>query len=516
MKVSNVNEVYVNEKYKYLGKNTLLFTISSFGTKILSFFLIPLYTNVLTTAEYGTADLIATTATLLIFILTLNISDSVLRYALDIHNGVPNSKIVQSGIIARNRAGQDAGDDSAQRDLDQEAVLSYGNRVIILGTLICVLGLGVIAFLGLVDWPLHYFFYIVLYFFASAFYQMMSNYLRAIDKVAAVAVAGVLSSLITIICNIVFLLIIRLGIDGYILSMVIGPIISAVYCMLVAGAPVKTYFISSCSKAMEGEMRKYCIPLIFNNIALWSNMFIDRYFVTLICGIDANGIYSVATKIPVILATCYTVFGQAWNLSAIKEFDPEDSDGFFSKTYEGINALICSICSLLILLNLPLAHILYAKDFFGAWQYSSVLLVYVLFDSFAMLVAGVFSAMKKTNIIATSTVISSICNMALNFTLIPVCGPLGAAIATDIAYFVMWAIRMIYVKKYIRLRLHLGYDCCVYGIIILQIVFEHLPGHVYVGQSACFLLILVFSRKELKAMIGPMKTLLHGYIKRRN
>lgn len=174
---------------------------------------------------------------------------------------------------------------------------------------------------------------------------------------------------------------------------------------------------------------------------------------------------------------------------------------------------MCSICSILILFNLPLAHILYAKDFFSAWQYSSVLLIYVLFDSFAMLVAGVFSAVKKTNIIATSTVISSICNIALNFALIPVLGPLGAAIATDVAYCVMWVIRMVYVKKYIKLRLHLGLDCCVYGLIILQIVLEHLPEHFYFGQITCLLLILILSRKELKAVARPVKSLIRSKIK---
>ena len=52
----------MKDKLKYLGKNTLLFALSSFSTKILLFLLVPLYTSVLTTAEYGTADLITTTA----------------------------------------------------------------------------------------------------------------------------------------------------------------------------------------------------------------------------------------------------------------------------------------------------------------------------------------------------------------------------------------------------------------------------------------------------------------------
>ena len=73
----------MKDKYKYLGKNTIIFAISSFGTKILSFLLVPLYTAVLTTSEYGVADLITTTATLLVFVLTINIASSVLRFTLD-------------------------------------------------------------------------------------------------------------------------------------------------------------------------------------------------------------------------------------------------------------------------------------------------------------------------------------------------------------------------------------------------------------------------------------------------
>ena len=61
------------EKYKYLLKNVLLFGISNFVPKILVFLMVPLYTNVLTTAEYGTVDLLQTTLSLTIPIVTINI-----------------------------------------------------------------------------------------------------------------------------------------------------------------------------------------------------------------------------------------------------------------------------------------------------------------------------------------------------------------------------------------------------------------------------------------------------------
>lgn len=73
----------MNNKYKELGKNVFLFTLSGFIPKILSFILVPLYTSYLTTYDYGISDLIVTTVQLLIPILTLDIQDAVMRYSLD-------------------------------------------------------------------------------------------------------------------------------------------------------------------------------------------------------------------------------------------------------------------------------------------------------------------------------------------------------------------------------------------------------------------------------------------------
>lgn len=65
----------MNTKAKYLIKNTGILTISNFSSKILVFLLVPLYTSVLSTAEYGTYDLAISTVTLLYPILTVNIVD---------------------------------------------------------------------------------------------------------------------------------------------------------------------------------------------------------------------------------------------------------------------------------------------------------------------------------------------------------------------------------------------------------------------------------------------------------
>ena len=454
-------------KYRYLYKNTAIFAVSSFSTKILSFLFIPIYTAVLTTTEYGTADLINTTGILLIYILTVNIADSVLRFSIE-------------------------------KVEDSEKILSFGIKVLFTGTIICALLLGLACYVELSNWPVIYYVFIFLFFVSSAFYQIMTNYLRGIDKVSAVAVSGVISSGVIIGSNILFLVVIKVGILGYLISMVTGPIVASIYCIFAAKKTIRQMFFSKLEKATQIGMLKYCMPLIFNNIALWINGSLDKYFVTGICGTAETGIYSVAGKIPHILDTCIIVFCQAWNLSAIKEFDPEDKDGFFSKTYNVYGAVMAVGCSMIIIMNIPLARFLYSDDFFIAWRYSSILVIATMFNTLTAFIGSIFSTARSTHIIATTTILSAVINTILNIILIPKLGPSGAAIATVIAYFAMWQIRLLYLKKIMRLNYNFLKNIVTYALLVLQVIFEHHLNHFYVGQIMCVCFLMIINLSELK------------------
>lgn len=76
----------MKKKYSYLSNNVKLFTISSFGQKILSFLLVPLYTSYLNTQEYGIIDLVATTINIIIPIFSLNIAEGIMRFTLEEKN----------------------------------------------------------------------------------------------------------------------------------------------------------------------------------------------------------------------------------------------------------------------------------------------------------------------------------------------------------------------------------------------------------------------------------------------
>ena len=64
---------------KSLLKNTIIITIGKVCTQMISFFLLPLYTGILSTEEYGTVDLLNTLVSLLLPIVTFQIEMAVFR-----------------------------------------------------------------------------------------------------------------------------------------------------------------------------------------------------------------------------------------------------------------------------------------------------------------------------------------------------------------------------------------------------------------------------------------------------
>lgn len=454
------------KKYNYLMKNTLLFTISSFGSKIVTFLLVPLYTLVLSTGDYGTADLISTTAYLLIYVFSLNIADGVLRFAIE-------------------------------RKQKQDEVLACGVNVLFKGTIVLCVVMAIVAKLNLINWEKCYYFFLLATFFAIAIYQLLSNYLRAIDHVASVALAGIISTVVTVVFNIYFLVVLKIGIFGYLFAMILGPSASALFCLSIIIKNKHVILLRNKNPLLLKSMLNYSIPLIFNSVAWWMNSSLDKYFVTALRGVATNGIYAISYKIPTMMSMFQQIFSQAWNLSAIKEFDTEDKDGFFAQTYSFYNAALVVVCSALILLNIPIAKFLFSNNFFEAWKYSSVLLLSILFSGLSGFVGSIFTAVKNSKIFAVSTVISAVINVALNSILIPIAGAQGAAIATATSFASIWIIRLICAKRYINWHINLIKDSLVYGLLILQVVCEHSASHGYLGQIVIFLTIIILYKKYI-------------------
>lgn len=462
-------------KYKYLIKNMGLLTIANFATKLLQFFLVPLYTNILTTTEYGTYDLFNTTVGVLVPILTLNIQEAVIRFALD-------------------------------KNYKRDAIVSVGTKYILISNAIIAAGLAVNSVFGFSELAKQYAVFFFLMFLTQSVSGFASSYTRGIDRIADLSASSVAASAVTIGLNILFLATFKLGLPGYFLANVIGPLVQSVYLMIM-GHMLKDTHLPMGYKPEQKEMLKYSEPLIANSVAWWVNNVSDRYVVIFFCGLAANGIYSVAGKIPAILNVFQTIFNSAWTLSAVKDFDPEDKDGFFSKTYRAYNCLMTVVCSLVIISDKILARFLYAKDFYVAWRYVPWLTIAILFGALSGYVGGFFSAVKDSKVFATSTVVGAVSNVIMNIIFTPIVGPLGAAIATAISYVEVYIVRYIQSKKYIKLRINFTRDVLSYILLVVQsIVILLISNNVvlYSTLGGLFVLILLLYLRDIKLVIGKV------------
>lgn len=464
------------KKYKDLSKNIILFTISSFGQKILAFLLVPLYTSVLSTGEYGTVDLVSTTVSLLLPMFTVNISEGVMRFTLE-----------------------------NKKDKDY---LGCGAKITCIGAVILL-----VVMLGISMTPIlknyHYLFpWLYFIFLINAIYNLQQNYLRAVDCIPIMVTASLVNSGVMMGLNVLLLTVFRLGITGYFISLFMGLFIAVIF-MEVRIKFHRKICLDIVDKKIQTEIVKYCIPTVFTALAWWINSSLDRYFVTAICGVDQNGIYSIAYKIPTILGIFQNIFVQAWTLSAITEFDENDTDGFFGNTYEIYNSMMVLICSGIVLFNILLSKILYSNEFFNAWHSVPLLVLSSLFSALSGYLGSIFSAVKDTKTCAISTIVSALVNSGMNFILIKKYGIVGAAIATVSAYIVAWLIRMIVSRRYINMKISLVRETITYVLLFIQVIFAMSESHYYIAQILIIMLIVLVNIKFYKS---AFKQLINKYL----
>ena len=411
----------MREKNKSLLKNIGLFTLGSFGSKILSFLLVPLYTAVLSTSEYGTVDLITSTASLLTPILLLSIFDATLRFGMD---------------------------DSYKK----EDVLSTSIRIAVVGSLVLIGGTVVVAATGIVKIDKIYLTFLCVYFIIGALNQIFNLYLRAKNQAGVIAASGVLCTLITCCSNIVLLVIFKWGIIGYMISNTIGVLIQNLYQLFVGKIYKDVKFLKF--RDLTRPMVTYSIPLIANSLSWWINNASDRYILTYLRGIAENGIYSVSYKIPTLLSMFQGIFYNAWSISAIAEFDENDNDGFIGTNYSLYGFISLATCSSLLVINVPLASFLYKGDYFIAWKCVPFLLLGTVFSGISQFEGSLFAATKNTKSVAKTTVIGAIANTVCNFIFIYYFGAVGAALATLIGYFVTWCLRTKHLHSFVKMKVN--------------------------------------------------------------
>lgn len=449
-------------KLKYLFKNTVLYSISTFSTKLISFLMVSFYTSVLSAELYGKIDIIFTTINLLIPIAALSINNSILRFSLDKETN--NSNVFLVGL----------------------SVTSIGSIIVLLLSLIinCFFEY---AFLG------------GILIIVEIFYLFFLEYVRGLGKNGVYVTCNIFLVALTAFLNILFLGKINLKVEGYLYAYILAyAICNLILIAYINPRSVLKNVVPKKIKSDSHEMLRYCIYLIPNSIFWWITNSSDRYMIVFFIGSAFNGIYSVANKIPTIVTSIFQIFIQAWQLSAIKEQGSKNEERFVNDVYKILFTVLSLVVSLILLIIKPFMSVYVSDSFYSAWQSGAILLLSGMFNILASFVGIQYVVIKNNKMNMYTTLLGAIVNIILNAILIPLFQLNGAAIATCVSYIVVLIVRLFDTKKYLKIEKNMLYFCLVL-ILITQEIFLFIGGIIGVAVDLItFLLIFIASVANLK------------------
>lgn len=469
------------EREKKLASNLLLFAVGNIGSKLLQFLLVPFYTAVLNPDQYGITDILQTGSSLIIPIFSLTIAESVFRYGME-------------------------------KNEDKKSVFSIGINVVTVGSaLIIILGAVIQPF-----WPAEersMIWLMLFYSIANMYRNITSQFLRAIGKVKLFTIDNVFQTLSILILNILLLVKFQMGVSGYMLGYILGNLMSFVLGLFV-GRLWEFFSISQMTKKMFFEMLRFSIPLIPNTICWWISSSTDRLMIIAWIGTAANGLYSVAHKIPSVLSVVVNIFVQAWQISANEEFGQKGSSEFYSEIFEVLSSFCFVGASLMILFSKLEIRLIASSDYFDAWPIMSALIMGMTFFSFAQFLGTIYTANKKTSMAFVTNLIAAVVNVILNIFMIEQYGAVGAAIATSISYFVLWITRIITTDKIIHLKIKwLSVGLSSVLIVLMTIVqLMEIKGASICG-TVCFLIIIALNSKTLYKIVNAAVRILGDKMK---
>ena len=449
-------------RYKTLLKDTLIFGLGNLGTKLILFLMVPLYTNYMSDAEYGIADLVFTIAQLMAPFLSVVIFDAIIRF----------------GLSERER----------KEDIILVGVTVWG--------IAAVLGLALTPAVGLYKAMAEWKWYLYIYVISNIADSIGYCYLKAKGKNKAYALLSVLQTALMASLNVFFLVYRSMGIRGYLLAYILSEIVIDV-CLIITADIINDLKKARFDRDLFKRMILFSSPLILNNVSWWVIQSSDKVMVEAMISAAALGIYTAAAKIPALINVMVSIFQQAWGISAVKEYESSNDKEYYSTVLRYLFLFISGACIFFVAIMKVFMNHYVGKDFIDAWHYVPLLLVSAVFAGVAGYFGSMYSALKKSvnNMLSTAT--AALVNIIFNFLLIPSMGIWGAVIGTLVAYITIAFFRLFDVKRFVHIDIKWQTFLPTILILISQAVAVSLNYHIYLISIVTIAIYLIINYKDI-------------------
>ncbi len=413
------------EQLKRLGTDTAIYGISTVVARLLNFVLVPLYTNLLSPAEFGIQANIYASVALLIVFYSFGMESSYFRFAAMKEIGTEKDNFSTPFILI--------------------FIVSF-----FISLLLLIFSVP-LTVLFQIEPSLHNLLYYtagILFFDAIVMIPFAS--LRLQRKAKFFAATKVINIVATIILNIITVLYLRWGLEGIFFSNLCA---SAITFFILLPTTLKQLQISIHKNLLQ-ELLKFGLPIMPVGLSGVLLQIVDRPILVYLMGAAANGIYQANFRLGIFMALINGMFEFAWRPFFLSHAKDSNAKQLFSRV---MTYYLTGSFALFLLLSFFIPDLVQYK-IFGKylihpryWEGLNivpfVMLSYIFSGIGTNLNAGI-QIEKKTMYLLPTSLSGSITKIILTFALVPLFGIMGAAYATIIGYAVVAVALFIVTKKF--------------------------------------------------------------------
>ncbi len=394
-------------EFRKVVKHMSIYSLGVLLGKVSSFLMLPLYTHVLSPADYGVIELLQLFGYTLAIVVGVGMASAVLRFYYVYHDPDRRHAVVSTGmaILAVLFAATVTLAMPFSKPLSQ----------VIFGTA---------AYASLVRLEL-------IVFALANFIEIPLAYVRAKQASVTFVAICTVRLVIELTLNVIMLVVLKLGVAGILYSSITTSMLVGGY--LIMQTLRETGFRPSL--AIGRQLVAFGLPLVLQGLGTFTINFSDRYFLRLFGTLDQVGMYSLAYKIAAIAAVLLAdPFAQIWGPKFFEIANRPDGRRTCQAMFRHLNLVMIFAILGLSLFAPDVLQFMTAAPFRGAAAVVPVIGLSYLFASYRQFSYVGFWVKTETRPVARLTTLAAGVNLIGNVLLIPRFGMWGAAWATVVAY----------------------------------------------------------------------------------
>lgn len=422
---------------KKMFKETLTYSIGSFGSKILSFLLVPFYTYFLTKKELGEYDLLLTTISLFAPLVSLQISDATYRWLIDKEyiSETEKAKIMTNSIIT-----------------------------LCIGYLIFCIGFSVYIFFN----SFQYQGYFIVLIFLNCLLPLLQSILRGQGDTRQFAINGILTTFLIVVFNVIFIYLLKLNVEGVFIANIVAYTVACI--LILYKVRIIQYFkFKYWDPKLIKSMASYSLPLIPNLMSWWAISSASKFIILHYMGPEGNGLYAVASRFPALLLVINSVLLLPLQDRILKEQD----DVTFNRLLGKFIVFEMALAFILGILSPLMTKILVSKEYFDTWQYMPYLYLGVGFNAIAGFLGLKYQKEKNTLRITITSLLGATISIIFSIVLIQILGLQGISISFLLGFYFMFILRYWDILKSEGMRSKIKKLCFVTIVVVIIIIINH-------------------------------------------